>query len=230
MQEIFSRSAALYGEEAIESLKGRSVAVFGLGGVGGYVCEMLARCGVGELTIIDSDKVSPSNRNRQIIATQSTTGMAKTDAMAQHLWDINPNLKITSYNLFYDENSQVEFLFDYIADCIDSVSSKLHLIEQAKKLGIPIISACGAGNKLDPTRFEVADIYKTQVCPLARVLRYELKRRGIKDLKVVYSKEEPQKVTADDNGKRVPASSPFCPSVMGIIMANEIVKDLINQG
>ncbi|MBR5120972.1 MAG: tRNA threonylcarbamoyladenosine dehydratase [Oscillospiraceae bacterium] len=227
MKEIFSRSAALYGEEAIESLKHRHVAVFGLGGVGGYVCEMLARSGVGELTIIDSDSVSLSNRNRQIIATESTTGKPKTDAMAKRLWDINPELKITSYNLFYDKDTEIEFSFDYVADCIDSVSSKLHLIETAKKLGTPIISACGAGNKLDPTRFEVADIYKTQVCPLARVLRYELKRRGVKDLKVVYSKEEPKKVEITDEGRRAPASSPFCPSVMGIIMANEIVKDLI---
>ncbi len=231
---IFSRTEILLGETAMDKLKNARVAVFGVGGVGGYVCEMLARSGVGSITLIDSDAVSETNRNRQIIALESTTGRPKVAVMRERILDINPSAKVTSLEMFYtpenaDEISLSEF--DYIADCIDTMTSKIELIMRAKACGTKMISAMGAGNKLDPTKFEVSDIYKTSVCPLARTLRYELKRRGIKSLKVVYSKEEPKKpkgeITGESFGRHIPASVAFAPSAMGIVMASEIVKDLI---
>lgn len=231
---LFKRTELLLGEDAMKKLKGARVAVFGIGGVGGYVCETLARSGVYGLTLFDSDTVSETNRNRQIIALKSTMGLAKTQAMKERILDINPEANVTVHNIFYTPENAGDFPldgFDYIADCIDTVSSKIELIVRAKAAGVPIISAMGAGNKLDPTRFEVADIYKTSVCPLARTMRYELKRRGIKDLKVVYSKEEPIKpigsVDGESYGRHLPASVAFAPSVMGIIMASEIIKDIV---
>ncbi|MCD7784080.1 MAG: tRNA threonylcarbamoyladenosine dehydratase [Oscillospiraceae bacterium] len=230
--EIFSRTENLLGTEALEALKSSHVAVFGIGGVGGYVCEMLARTGVGTLSLFDSDEVSVSNRNRQIIALSSTTGRPKVDVMRERILDINPDMAVHAHNIFYDETTAVEIdlsQYDFIADCIDTVSSKLLLITNAKACGTEIISAMGAGNKLDPTRFEVADIYKTSVCPLARTMRRELKKQGVKDLTVVYSKEEPTvpKAQISENGRYVPASVAFAPASCGIVMASEIIKRLM---
>ena len=231
---IFSRTEILLGDEAMARLKNARVAVFGVGGVGGYVCEMLARSGVGHITLIDSDCVSETNRNRQIIALESTTGKPKVGVMRDRILDINPDAEVDAIEMFYTpENADSISLseYDYIADCIDTMTSKIELIMRAKAVGIKIISAMGAGNKLDPTKFEVSDLYKTSVCPLARTLRYELKRRGVRSLKVVYSKEEPKKpkgeVTGESFGRHIPASVAFAPSAMGIVMASEIVKDLI---
>lgn len=231
---IFSRTEILLGDEAMERLKNARVAVFGVGGVGGYVCEMLARSGVGHITLIDSDCVSETNRNRQIIALESTTGKPKVGVMRDRILDINPDAEVDAIEMFYTpENADSISLseYDYIADCIDTMTSKIELIMRAKAVGIKIISAMGAGNKLDPTKFEVSDLYKTSVCPLARTLRYELKRRGVRSLKVVYSKEEPKKpkgeVTDESFGRHIPASVAFAPSAMGIVMASEIVKDII---
>lgn len=231
---IFSRTEILLGDEAMERLKNARVAVFGVGGVGGYVCEMLARSGVGHIALIDSDCVSETNRNRQIIALESTTGKPKVGVMRDRILDINPDAEVDAIEMFYTpENAESISLsgYDYIADCIDTMTSKIELIMRAKAVGIKIISAMGAGNKLDPTKFEVSDLYKTSVCPLARTLRYELKRRGVRSLKVVYSKEEPKKpkgeVTDESFGRHIPASVAFAPSAMGIVMASEIVKDII---
>lgn len=231
---IFSRTELLLGEAAMDKLKNSRVAVFGVGGVGGYVCEMLARSGVGHITLIDSDEVSETNRNRQIIALESTTGKPKVDAMRERILDINPDAEVVALNIFYTpENADSYPLseYDYIADCIDTMTSKIELIIRAKAQGTRIISAMGAGNKLDPTGFAVSDLYKTSVCPLARTLRYELKKRGIKSLKVVFSKEEPKKpkgrVEGESFGRHIPASVAFAPSAMGIVMASEIVSDLI---
>ena len=231
---IFSRTELLLGEAAMDKLKNSRVAVFGVGGVGGYVCEMLARSGVGHITLIDSDEVSETNRNRQIIALESTTGKPKVDAMRERILDINPDAEVVALNVFYTpENADSYPLseYDYIADCIDTMTSKIELIIRAKAQGTRIISAMGAGNKLDPTGFAVSDLYKTSVCPLARTLRYELKKRGIKSLKVVFSKEEPKKpkgrVEGESFGRHIPASVAFAPSAMGIVMASEIVSDLI---
>ncbi|MCC8196488.1 MAG: tRNA threonylcarbamoyladenosine dehydratase [Ruminococcus sp.] len=230
--EIFSRTENLIGTETVEKLSRSHVAVFGIGGVGGYVCEMLARTGVGTLSLFDSDEVSFSNRNRQIIALSSTTGKPKVEAMRDRIMDINPGAKAYTYSIFYDETTAGNIdlsEFDFIADCIDTVSSKILLITSAKAAGIPIISAMGAGNKLDPTRFEVADIYKTSVCPLARTMRHELKKRGVKDLTVVYSKEEPTspKAQISENGRHTPASVAFAPAACGIVMAAEIVRQIM---
>lgn len=231
---IFSRTELLLGEAAMDKLKNSRVAVFGVGGVGGYVCEMLARSGVGHITLIDSDEVSETNRNRQIIALESTTGKPKVDAMRERILDINPDAEVVALNVFYTpENADSYPLseYDYIADCIDTMTSKIELIIRAKAQETRIISAMGAGNKLDPTGFAVSDLYKTSVCPLARTLRYELKKRGIKSLKVVFSKEEPKKpkgrVEGESFGRHIPASVAFAPSAMGIVMASEIVSDLI---
>ncbi len=231
---IFARSELLLGGDAMTALKNAHVAVFGVGGVGGYVCEMLARSGVGKLTIVDSDCVSETNRNRQIIALQSTTGRPKVDVMRERILDINPNAEVVAVNLFYTPENADDYPlseYDYVADCIDTMTSKIELILRAKAQNVRIISAMGAGNKLDPTGFEVSDIYKTSVCPLARTLRYELKKRGVKSLKVVYSKEEPKKpkgaVLGESFGRHIPASVAFAPSAMGIVMASEIVKELI---
>lgn len=228
----FSRTALLIGEEGVEKLKKARVAVFGIGGVGGYVVEALARSGVGSLELIDKDVVSLSNINRQIIALHSTVGQYKTEVAAARARDINPEIEVITRNVFYLPETANEFDFtsyDYVVDAIDTVSGKLALIEQAKKANIPVISCMGAGNKLDATAFEVADITKTSVCPLARVMRRELKKRGIEHVKVVYSKEEPLQSKAQDEetGKNIPASIAFVPSVAGLIIAGEVIKDLI---
>lgn len=233
MSEIFSRTEMLIGKTATQKLQNSRVAVFGVGGVGGYVAEALARCGVGTIDLIDNDKVSESNINRQIIALSSTVGMMKTEVMKSRILDINSAAEVNTFNLFVLPENIDTFdfsVYDYIVDAIDTVSGKLAIIEKAYSLGIPVISSMGTGNKLDPTKFEISDIYKTSVCPLARVMRYELKKRGVKKLKVLYSKEEPVKVqtAADGTGKRaVPGSISFVPSVAGLIIGGEVVKDLI---
>ena len=231
--ERLSRTENLIGKSALERLKNAKVAVFGVGGVGGYVVEALARSGVGELHLIDKDVVSESNINRQIIALYSTLGKPKTEVMAARVKDINPDVLVHVHNVFFLPENASEFdfsQFDYVVDAIDTVAGKIALIEQAKKAGIPVISAMGAGNKLDATAFEVADIAKTSVCPLARVMRRELKKRGIEHVKVVYSKEQPiTQGQATDEGKPVPASIAFVPSVAGLIIAGEVIKDLIKM-
>lgn len=224
MSEKFSRTEILIGEDKLNKLKNAHIAVFGIGGVGGYVTEALARAGVGNIDIIDNDTVSLSNINRQIIATTKTVGLYKVDAMKQRLQEINPEIQVNAYNILYLPETADKFNFgkyDYIVDAVDSVTAKIELVMQADKCKTPIISSMGTGNKLDPTRFEVSDIYKTSVCPLAKVMRYELKKRGVKKLKVVYSKETP--VT----NNRPPASISFVPSSAGLIIASEVVKDLI---
>ncbi len=222
----------LLGEGAIEKLKKARVAVFGVGGVGGYVVEALARSGVGALDVIDKDIVSLSNINRQIIALHSTVGQLKTEVAAARVKDINPDVIVRTHNLFYLPETAQEFDFskyDYVVDAIDTVSGKIALIEQAVASKTPVISSMGAGNKLDATAFEVADITKTSVCPLARVMRRELKKRGIEHLKVVYSKEEPLPTSLKDeqSGKAIPGSIAFVPSVVGLIIAGEVIKDLV---
>ena len=228
----FSRTALLIGEEGVEKLKNSRVAVFGVGGVGGYVVEALARSGVGALELIDKDVVSVSNINRQIIALHSTVGRLKTEVMAERVKDINPDCQVSVRNLFYLPETAAEFDFssyDYVVDAIDTVSGKIALIEQANKANVPVISSMGAGNKLDATAFEVSDITKTSVCPLARVMRRELKKRGIEHLKVVYSKEEPRPspLMDEESGKPIPGSIAFVPSVVGLIIAGEVIKDLV---
>ncbi len=234
--DIFSRTELLIGAEGMARLKSARVAVFGIGGVGGYVCEMLARSGIYNIALFDSDTVSVTNRNRQIIALESTTGMPKAEVMRDRILDINPDAAVSVNNVFYTPENADDYPlsdYDYIADCIDTVSSKIELIVRAKAAGVRIISAMGAGNKLDPTRFEVADIYKTSVCPLARTMRYELRKRGIKSLKTVYSKEEPRKPLGDIGeesfGRHIPASAAFAPAAMGIVMASEIINDIAKQ-
>ena len=202
------------------------IAVFGIGGVGGYVVEALARSGVGALDLIDSDKVAPSNLNRQIIATRSTIGRFKVDVAAERIADINPECKVRTFKTFFLPETADQFDFseyDYVVDAIDTVTGKLALIEKAKAAGVPIISSMGAGNKVNPAAFEVADIYKTSVCPLAKVMRRECKKRGIKSLKVVYSTEEP--IIKPENG-RLPGSVSFVPGAAGLIIAGEVVKDI----
>ena len=227
-----TRTRALLGEDGANRLKNSHVAVFGLGGVGGHLSEALARAGVGAIDIFDKDTVSMSNINRQIIALHSTVGMSKVDVMKRRILDINPECRVNAYEVFYLPENADDYdlsVYDYIVDAVDTVSAKLELICRADRVGVPVISAMGAGNKTDPTLFEVANINETTVCPLARVIRRELKKRGVKALKVVYSKEEP--VRRDDaeieNGKAIPGSLSFVPSVMGLIMAGEVVKDLI---
>ena len=249
----FTRTEMLLGEEAMEKLAAARVAVFGIGGVGGFVVEGLARSGIGALDLIDSDLVEESNLNRQIIATRDTIGKAKVEAAAERVHSINPNCKVTARRMFFlpeseeEKNSddffdneseiktgsnKIDFTkFDYVVDAIDTVTGKLGLIQCAKDAGVPVISAMGAGNKLDPTAFEVADIYETSVCPLARVMRRECKKRGIESLKVVYSKEPPLAPEGNEApapGRRAtPGSVAFVPSVAGLIIASEVVKDLI---
>ena len=216
----------LIGTDALEKLKSATVAVFGVGGVGGYAIEALARAGVGKIVLVDSDVVSVSNINRQIIATHRTVGMYKTEAMRDRLLEINPDIELELHTVFFDETRLSEFDFssyDYVVDAIDSLGAKIELIVAAKSAGTPIISAMGAGNKIDPTRFEISDISKTEVCPLARAVRTRLRKRGINNLKVVYSKELPH--VAND-GERVPASISFVPSAMGLIIASAVVKDI----
>ncbi len=228
--ERFSRTELLLGEGAIKKLSSTRVAIFGVGGVGGYVAEALCRSGVGEIDLIDADTVSVSNINRQIIALTSTVGRPKVEVMRDRMLDINPEIKVGTHEIFYSEECSEEIdlsMYDYVVDAIDTVKSKLHLIAKAKACGVRIISSMGAGNKLDPTAFVVSDIYKTSVCPLARVMRTELRKRGVKDLKVVYSKEEPYRAVAQGEGTRhAPGSVAFVPSVVGLIIAGEVIKDL----
>ena len=214
----------MLGKGAVDKLKSSHVAIFGIGGVGGFLAEALARAGVGKLTLIDSDRVSVSNLNRQIIATLSTVGKYKTEAMKERIADINPECIVTAVTEFYSEDTSLPLDgFDYVADCIDSVRSKLYLITEAKTKGVPMISSMGAGNKLDPTRFKVADISKTHTDPLAKVIRTELRKRGVSHLKVVFSDEPP----INPSGERTLGSVSFVPSVVGLIMAGEIIKDMI---
>ena len=226
MSDQFSRTRLLLGNQAMQKLSGSRVAVFGVGGVGGYVAEALARSGVGALDLIDHDQVSLSNINRQIIALHSTIGEYKVDVMKSRIADINPACQVLAHRCFFLPETKDEFDFsdyDYVVDAVDTVTAKIQLILQAQKAEIPVISSMGAGNKLNPAEFEVADIYHTSVCPLARVMRRELKKRGVEKLKVVYSKEEPK----DCGGQRVPGSTAFVPSVAGLIIASEVVKDLV---
>lgn len=225
----FSRTELLLGKKSVENLAKKRVAVFGVGGVGGFVCEGLVRSGIGIIDIIDKDTVDISNLNRQLIALHSTVGMNKVDVLEVRLKDINKDLIVNKYKCFFLPKTSDSFEFekyDYVVDAIDTVTGKIELVLKAKEAGIPIISAMGAGNKLDPTAFQVADIYKTNVCPLARVMRRELKKRGVDRLKVVYSKEEPIKPSFTEGEKVVPGSVSFVPSVMGLIIAGEIVKEL----
>ena len=216
----------MLGERAVERLRSSHVAVFGVGGVGGFTTEALCRAGVGKITLVDSDRVAVSNINRQIIATHSTIGKYKTEAMLERIKDINPECEVVIYNEFYSEENPISLDgIDYVADCIDSVKSKLHLISEATLRGVKVISSMGAGNKLDPTRFTVADISKTHTDPLAKVIRTELRRRGINHLKVVFSDEPPINPT----GERTPGSISFVPSVVGLIIAGEIIKDLTKE-
>ncbi len=234
MNGQFSRTELLLGKEAMERLAASRVAVFGIGGVGGYAAEALARSGIGALDLIDSDRVSLSNINRQIYATLKTVGQYKVDAAAERIHDINPDAEVRGYRIFYTPETEGQFdlsEYDYIVDAIDTVTGKIALAVNAERAGTPVISSMGAGNKLDPTAFEVADIYSTSVCPLARVMRHELKRRGIKKLKVVYSKEPPLtpgQSDREDGGPRrqIPGSNSFVPPVAGLIMAGEVIRDV----
>ena len=238
MLNQFSRTELLIGKDGLKKLQNSRVAVFGLGGVGGHAVEALVRSGVGAIDLIDDDKVCVTNLNRQLFATTKTIGKYKVDVAEERLLEINPEVKITKYQVFYSPENADKFDFskyDYIIDAIDTVTGKISLIEKSKEFNVPIICAMGAGNKMDPTRFEVADISKTSVCPLAKVIRQELKKRRIKKVKVVYSKEVPVKI--DDSslkeelkeGKhRIPGSNAFVPSVVGLIIAGEVIKDLIS--
>ena len=226
----FERTALLLGKASVEKLARKRVAVFGVGGVGGFVCEGLVRAGIGAIDIVDKDTVALSNLNRQLIALHSTVGKNKVDVLEERLKDINKNLIIKKYKCFFLPETSETFDFreyDYVVDAIDTVTGKIELILKANEAGVPIISAMGAGNKLDPTAFQVSDIYKTSVCPLARVMRRELKKRGVEKLKVVYSKEEPIKPQFEEGEEVVPGSVSFVPPALGLIIASEIVKDLI---
>ena len=252
MLNQFSRTQLLLGQEGMEKLFQARVAVFGIGGVGGYTVEALARSGVGTLDLIDDDRICLTNLNRQIFATRKTVGQYKVDIAQQRILEINPKAVVHTYKTFYAPQTAALFDFtqyDYVVDAIDTVTGKLELVEQAEKAGVPIISSMGAGNKMDPTAFEVADIYETSVCPLARVMRRDLKRRGIRKLKVVYSKEPPMTPIDDlaiscrtncicppgtarkcTQRRQVPGSNAFVPSVVGLIIAGEVVKDLTAMG
>ena len=247
----FSRTELLLGKEAMEKLQNSRVAVFGIGGVGGYVCEALARSGVGAFDLIDDDKVCLTNLNRQIIATYKTIGKYKTDVMKERIFDINPKADVRVHKCFFLPENADEFPYedyDYMVDAVDTVTAKISLVMKAQEKHIPIISSMGAGNKLDGSQFKVADIYKTKVCPLAKVMRRELKKRGVKKLKVVYSREEPIKPVEDmaiscrsncicppgakhkcTERRAIPGSVAFVPSVVGLIIAGEVVKDLVKD-
>ncbi len=240
MEDQFSRMRKVLGEDAPDRLAKCRVAVFGLGGVGGYAVEALARAGVGALDLVDSDRIALSNLNRQILATHATVGRYKTDVACERVLDINPDCSVTVHRVFYLPETRGLFDFaryDYVVDAIDTVAAKLSLIEQAQAAGTPVICALGAGNKLDPTAFRVADIYETSVCPLAKVIRTQCRRRGIRSLKVVYSREEPVHpaayADAEDGAepgrqrRSTPGSVSFVPPVMGLILAGEVVKDLL---
>lgn len=238
MLHEFSRTELLLGGDAMERLRRAHVAVFGIGGVGSFACEALARAGMGAITLIDNDTVSVTNRNRQLIALASTVGKAKVDVMRDRILDINPDCRVTARNLFFTPETDLDLgQFDYVIDAIDTVTAKLFLIEQCSAQNIPIICSMGTGNKLDPTRFEVADISKTHGCPLAKVIRLECKKRGIKKLRVVFSPEPsvqipPERYEAASGdrkgtaGRPVPASISFVPPVAGFILAGEVIKDL----
>lgn len=250
-REQFSRTENIIGYDGLKRLEAARVAVFGIGGVGGYVCEALVRSGIGAIDLIDSDNVCLSNLNRQIIATRKTIGMPKVLAMKERIMDINPDVRVTTWQCFYLPENEDQFPFesyDYIVDAVDTVTAKISLVMKAKEMNIPIISSMGAGNKLDGSCFKVADIYKTNVCPLARVMRRELKARGVKHLKVVYSEEQPiiwNKQEADNKASvegdleskksekkgngAPPGSVAFVPSVAGLIAAGEVIKDLISM-
>lgn len=236
MDEKFTRTALLLGEENVLRFGKRHVAVFGIGGVGGYAVEALVRSGIGELTIVDKDVVSESNINRQIIATTRTVGQKKVDVMERRMREINPSCVVHKYDCFYLPETAGQFDFteyDYVIDAVDTVTAKIEIILNARAAGVPVISAMGAGNKLDPSRFEVADIYRTSVCPLARVMRRELRKRGVTQLKVVYSKEEPVQPRTDGmpetkahEGKAVPGSAAFVPPAAGLLLAGEVIRDM----
>ncbi|NLN42564.1 MAG: tRNA threonylcarbamoyladenosine dehydratase [Clostridiales bacterium] len=245
----FSRTELLLGVEGVNKLKETSVAVFGIGGVGSFTVEALARSGVGTIAIFDDDKVCLTNINRQLIATRKTIGKPKVEVMRERILEINPKAKVEAYQIFYNKDNADKFdlsKYDYVVDAIDTISSKLVLIEKTKECNTPIISCMGAGNKLDPTKFEVADIYQTSICPLAKVMRYELRKRGITSLKVVYSKEPARKPYENDEDncktncvcpagttrkctvrRQVPGSVSFVPSVAGLIIAGEVIKDIL---
>lgn len=235
MSEIFSRTELLLGSEAMKKLAASRVAVFGAGGVGGFAIEALARVGIGAIDIIDNDTVSESNINRQIFALTDTVGRYKTEVAAQRIAKINPDAAVGTYNLFYSPDTQDEIdlsKYDYVIDAIDTVAGKLALAVNATRAGVPLISSMGMGNKLDPTALEVTDIFKTSVCPLAKVMRTELKKRGIKKLKVVYSRELPMKplsVIAENGRRQLPGSISFVPSAAGLMLAGEVIKDLIGM-
>ena len=225
----FDRNELIFGREGVSVLLEKRVAVFGIGGVGGHATEALVRSGIGAVDLIDGDCVSVSNINRQIIAAESTVGMAKVDAAEVRFLDINPNLKIRKFKIFFGEESedQIDFsVYDYVVDAIDTVSSKLLLIERACSAGIPVISAMGAGNKLDPSQLRAADLSETSVCPLAKVMRKELRRRGIEHIRVVYSKEPP---VDSSKGRRTVGSTAFVPPAAGLLMASEVVRDLLKR-
>lgn len=236
MDRRFSRTEMLFGSDVMKRLEKSRVAVFGIGGVGGYTVEALARSGIGALDLVDNDTVSVTNINRQIIALNSTIGKYKVDAAKERILDINPDCRVNTYTTFFMPDCSNEFDFtqyDYVVDAIDTVTGKIEIAMKAQAAGIPAISSMGAGNKLDPTAFEVTDIYKTSVCPLARAMRQQLKRRGVKQLKVVYSKEQPIEPVAvggsetnNSFGRAIPGSNAFVPSVVGLIIAGEVIKDI----
>lgn len=234
MKEQFERTGLLIGDGNVDNLADAKVAVFGVGGVGGYVVEALARSGVGRFVLIDKDTVSVTNINRQIIALHSTVGRPKVQVMKERILDINPDAKVETKECFFLPDNADEFDFSeysYVVDAVDTVTAKLEIIVRAKEAKVPVISSMGAGNKLDPTRFQVTDIYKTSVCPLAKVMRRELKKRGIKKLKVVFSTEEaitPGRVVSEEGRRATPGSVAFVPSVAGLIIAGEVIKDIIN--
>ncbi|MDO4308308.1 MAG: tRNA threonylcarbamoyladenosine dehydratase [Eubacteriales bacterium] len=236
MQNAFSRMEILLGEEGVDKLASARIAVFGLGGVGSYVVEALARCGVGSLTLVDHDTVSLTNINRQLYALRSTVGKSKVQVAKERIRDIDENILVHTYETFYNEDTAGMFDFhslDYIVDAIDTVSSKLLLIERARACGTPVLSCMGTGNKLNPSRFEITDISKTSVCPLAKVMRVELRKRGVRKVKVLYSKEKPIKGMASNEKKGntdhpVPGSISFVPSVAGLMIAGEVVRDLLD--
>lgn len=234
MQNQFSRTEMLIGKEGIEKLKSAKVAIFGIGGVGSFVLEALARAGVGSFVLVDNDEIDITNLNRQIIATTKTIGMPKVEASKERVLEINPEAKVAIYKEFFMPDTDTKILdksISYIVDSVDTVTAKIELVVRAKELSIPIISSMGTGNKIEPTAFEVEDIYKTSVCPLAKVMRKELRKRNIDSLKVVYSKEEPILVQSDidDKRKQVPGSISFVPSVCGLIIAGEVIKDIIKS-
>ena len=231
----FERFGMLVGREAVEALKNKKVIVFGIGGVGGYVCEALCRSGIGRIDVVDNDTVSETNINRQIIATTKTVGKSKTSVIANRMREINPDISVTEYNMFYLPETADEIdlsLYDFVVDAIDTVSGKLELALRCQKLDVPLVSSMGTGNKLDPTKIVVTDIYKTKVCPLARVMRTLCKKNGIKKLAVVYSEEEPvtplfQPEENDNPNKSIPASSAFVPPTAGLTIASYVVRNLI---